>query len=154
MTEQSESISDRIIAEARSMIGLPFHHQGRDSAIGVDCRGLLLVIADRLGYQHADWRNDYAREPNPQEFRAALETDLVLLPSIEDALLGDVFLIRFPRQKPEEATHCAVLAEGPFESMLIHSFAGDYAGKVLEEPRRRWEPYLVAAFTWIPERFT
>lgn len=153
MTAQPE-IRDAIIREARSLIGVPFVHQGRDARFGVDCRGMLLVIADRIGYRLSrEWRSDYARNPDGAEFREALEAELQSLPSLEYAQPGDVFLIRFPRQTSGEATHVAMLAEGPYESMLIHSYATDAGGQVTEEPRRRWEPYLVAAFTWDPERF-
>ena len=144
----SDSITRQdIVREARSLLGVPFRHQGKSADTGVDCRGLLLVVGERLGRQLiGEYRDNYARDPDPVEFRQALETEFELLPSIVDAKPGDVFLIRFPRQTPEQATHAGILAEGPFEPMLIHASGTDYEGWVQEEPLRRWEPFLVDAF--------
>jgi len=149
LTEPREPITRAaIIREARALLGVPFNHQHKDPAAGgVDCRGLLLVICDRLGYTLTRvYRSDYARNPDPAEFREALETELDRLPSIDDAQPADVFLIRFPRQTREQATHVGILAAGPYEPLLIHAFAGYYEGQVTEEPLRRWQPYLVDAF--------
>lgn len=152
-----------IVEAAHGFIGVPFRHQGRDPRFGVDCRGLFFAIAAQLGIQpRHEHRNDYDRNPDPKEFRAALESEFDLLVEIADRASlkhppldlslvqpGDIFLIRFPRCTPEEATHGAVFAgDGPFEPMLIHAYSNDHDGAVIKEPLRRWEPYLVAAFTW------
>ena len=42
-----------IIAQARTLIGVRFLHQGRDAAHGVDCLGLLLVVAAKLDIRFA-----------------------------------------------------------------------------------------------------
>jgi cell wall-associated NlpC family hydrolase len=39
---------DTVIAEARSYVGVPFRHQGRDRR-GLDCVGLVLVVGQTLG---------------------------------------------------------------------------------------------------------
>lgn len=38
---------DAVIAEARSYLGVPFRHQGRDRN-GIDCAGLVLVVGQTL----------------------------------------------------------------------------------------------------------
>ena len=155
MTALSNINGAAIVAAARSFVGIPFRHQGRDPETGLDCRGLLFAICAKLGHQpRHQHRDDYARDPDPKEFRAGLESELDLIwegPTSDlrpptSVFPGDVFLIRFPRATPEEATHCGVLADGLYEPMLIHSFCNGYAGAVIEEPLRRWQEYLVAAF--------
>lgn len=38
---------DLIVTDARSLIGTPFKHQGRLPGVGIDCVGVLVVIARR-----------------------------------------------------------------------------------------------------------
>lgn len=54
----------RLDLAAREFLKVPFRHQGRDPAIGLDCIGLLCVAAYRLGVNL--WVHDdpsYARNP-------------------------------------------------------------------------------------------
>lgn len=45
-------LGERIVAQARTYLGVPFHHAGRSRA-GLDCAGLLLCVARDLGL--TDW---------------------------------------------------------------------------------------------------
>ena len=40
---------NQVVDKAREWIGTPFHHQGRSHGIGVDCIGLVIVVAQALG---------------------------------------------------------------------------------------------------------
>lgn len=52
-----------VIREARGWIGVPFHHQGRVRA-GIDCIGLVVVIARGLGLVEPDFDTPhYGRFP-------------------------------------------------------------------------------------------
>jgi cell wall-associated NlpC family hydrolase len=53
---------DIIIEEARSWIGVPFHHQGRTKS-GCDCIGIVLACARRLDYKYEDYTR-YGRLPH------------------------------------------------------------------------------------------
>lgn len=56
----------QIVAAARSLIGTPFHHQGRVAGKdgGIDCIGLLVCVARILGVPHEDIVNyAWATEP-------------------------------------------------------------------------------------------
>ena len=125
-------------------MGAPFRHQGTDPATGVDCRGLLLCVARSLDYSPAQaYRNNYARQPDSDELRAALETELEEIPIVE-ARDGDVLFIRLPREaKP---THVGIIAEGPYERMIIHAKGSDGHGKVTEDPLKGWMKYVAAAY--------
>lgn len=145
--QQAIITREAIVAAARSFLGVKYRHQGVDPESGVDCRGLLICVAGRLGVQTKDeHRMNYKRQPDPDEFRAALEGELERIP-IADAGPGDVLHLFFPRQGPEEATHAGILAAGQYEPlMLIHAFATRLGGSVIEEPLRRWERYVAGAF--------
>ena len=45
-------IRDEVVKVARSFIGVPWHHQGRNPKHGLDCVGLLTGIASHFGWQH------------------------------------------------------------------------------------------------------
>jgi len=136
---------DAIVAAARSFLGVPFRHQGVDPETGLDCRGLLIAVARKLGHEpRHEHRMNYKRHPDPAEFRAALESELEEI-AVSDADDGDVVLVRALKQKPEEATHAGILASGRYERMIIH--ATDSDRQVLEEPYRPGHVRLaVAAF--------
>jgi cell wall-associated NlpC family hydrolase len=150
---------EQIVIAARSFLGVKFLHQGIDPETGLDCRGLLLAVAQKLGHETRQvHRMNYKRKPDPVEFREALEGELErfwirpadLPPTAHCPLptfsAGHVLHIFFPRQTPDQATHAGIVAQGPYEPMLIHAFGTDLGGSVIEEPLRRWEKYLAGAF--------
>ncbi len=55
-------MSDAIVAEARTWLGTPFHHQNRFKGGGVDCIGLIVCVFDALGLPYEDERH-YSRVP-------------------------------------------------------------------------------------------
>lgn len=140
----SETFTRQSIVEAaRSLQGKPFRHQGR-SPESMDCRGLLLNVADIIHFKlKNEYRDNYAMRPDGDEFRAALCEELNEI-EFREALPGDCVMIRFPRE--EKATHVALLAQGPYEMMLIHAKGQDGTGSVVEEPLRKWAKYIVTAF--------
>lgn len=64
--------ADEIIAVARSVLDVPFRHQGRDPAIGLDCIGLLSFVARSFGLSCID-RFDYSRLPGKGQLEAGLD---------------------------------------------------------------------------------
>ena len=68
---------DIIIEEARSWIGVPFHHQGRTKS-GCDCIGIVLACARRLDYKYEDYTR-YGRLPHKGLLGVALEAEGVAL---------------------------------------------------------------------------
>lgn len=121
--------------EARALVGVPFKHQHSDPATGgLDCRGLLEYLAFRL-YGRPIPLRDYRRRPSGREFYEQLAAEMdEILP--REARAGDVVMIQLPRD--DEPRHAGVLAEGPFELMIIHAFERDEPGEVIEEPFRGW----------------
>lgn len=43
-----------ILSAARLMLGTPYHHQGRTPGVGLDCIGLVMAVAARLGVRTTD----------------------------------------------------------------------------------------------------
>jgi len=78
-----------VIAEARSWVGTPFLHQGRNH-LGIDCVGLVIVTMQRLGALPEDFESpDYGRLPNMGELRRKIADHCTPLPApVPGALLG------------------------------------------------------------------
>lgn len=54
-----------VVAAARAELGTPWMHQGRLPGVALDCAGLVIVTARRLGLVPNDWDlNGYARLPD------------------------------------------------------------------------------------------
>lgn len=108
---------DNIVAEARACIGTRFHHQGRQKAVGLDCVGLLVVIAQCLELPVKDCL-DYDRRPA----FGLLEKQLVLsgLVPIDPVHLrhGDIALFGF--DGPPQ--HVAVLAKALVGFSMVHAY--------------------------------
>ncbi len=135
-----------VVAAARGFEGVPWVHQGVDPAFGIDCRGLLLCVARTLGYEPKTYPVTYRRRSPAAELRAALneEMDEIDFSELREA---DVVLIKFPRD--DAARHVGIIAQGLYERTIIHAYEPKKGGgRVLEEPVRRWLPYVVAAYRW------
>lgn len=110
-----------IVAEARSMIGTPWRHQGRVPGSGLDCIGLVICVLQRLGVQ-VDDRSNYGRAPIPHEFIAAIRAH-VPEKSISDRLPGDLLLLA-PRKVLQ---HAVILAS---VDTIIHARNDAYVEEV------------------------
>ncbi|MBV8061589.1 MAG: C40 family peptidase [Alphaproteobacteria bacterium] len=105
--------TDIMIAAARGCIGTPFHHQGRQAQVGLDCIGLVVVALRAAGIAVQD-RQDYGRRPDGQALeRALLQHGAVRVDTIT---AGCVLLFRYDRQ-PQ---HVALATS---DATMIHSFA-------------------------------
>nr|MBL8412736.1 C40 family peptidase [Dechloromonas sp.] len=126
-----------VVAAARNLIGTPFRHQGRLPGIGLDCAGLVVVIAHELGIPHRDVAG-YGRRP----FQGQLEAVLASQPGLQsvavaDLVEGDLLLMRFGR----DPQHLAIHAGGT----IIH--AAEEFGKVAEHRLDdTWRRRIVAAY--------
>jgi cell wall-associated NlpC family hydrolase len=113
-----------IIAEARSWLGVKWKHQGRTRE-GVDCIGLLIVVAKGFGLTDRD-EKAYSRRPDGFDFleRFKQEMDEVPLAEVAD---GDVIVFAdgpFP-------CHCGLATTKNGARHFIHAHASRRC--VLEE---------------------
>ena len=100
-----------VIAVASRYIGTRWHHQGRSRA-GVDCIGLMVLVAQDLGLPVFD-ETDYSHQPDGQRLQAALAAHLTPIAEPEP---GAVLLMRFETH-PQ---HVALMADG---GDIIHAYA-------------------------------
>lgn len=87
---------ERVVKEARTWIGTPWHHQGRIKGAGVDCVGLIVGTCRALGIAVEDI-TDYQRYPDGKTLVAELNRQLVQVKRPEP---GDILLFalsRFPQ---------------------------------------------------------
>ena len=81
-----------IVTTARQFTGCPWRHQGR-SREGVDCLGLVLLVAHELALTDFDTR-DYARQAKDESMLEQCREHLIEIPR-PDARPGDVPVMSF-----------------------------------------------------------
>lgn len=129
---------EQIVAAARGWIDTPFAHQRRAKGVGVDCVGVVIMVAQELGLSTFD-TCDYGRAPDPDAMRTLLEAHLDYV-AFRDVLPGDILWLRVP-----EPQHLAIVtAADPLQ--MVHAFRR--VGKVVEvSVDRVWRSKrLVACF--------
>lgn len=132
---------DTIIAEARSWIGTPYHHQASLKHVGCDCLGLLRgVWRAVMGTEpelpppySADWA-----EAGADTLATAARRHLVEM-TLADLRPGDVLLFRWRENVP--AKHCAI-ATSP--DTMIHAHDGAAVAEVAFRPW--WRRHLAHVF--------
>ena len=126
--------ADDIIAAARKHIGTPFRHQGRVPGRGLDCVGLLIVVAQELGIEYQD-ATGYSSRPDGT-LLSKMEAQGALI-KIQEPEPGCVLVMRFANE-PQHVALCT-------GSTLIHSYA--QVGKVTEHRFADvWRARVVAVF--------
>ncbi len=134
----SHLIISPIIAVARTYIGTPYHHQGRQPQIGLDCLGVVVCALRACGYSVND-QTDYTQSPNGAHMLASIRAHAVgERPRHYPPQAGDLLLFRF-NQQPQ---HCA-LATG--DGQMIHAYAPQ--GSVVESRlSASWQSRLLHIF--------
>lgn len=127
-----------IIQTARELLGVRFLHQGRNPATGLDCVGLLIVLAQRLGYPHQDVQG-YRRTPSADTIRQMLLTNCDEIPLV-DVKDGDIYLMRLGGIKPR---HVSIFHRFNGRDSVIHASAN---GVRCEEMSNFPSSWFVAAF--------
>jgi cell wall-associated NlpC family hydrolase len=116
-----------IVAIARETLGTPYQHQQRINGVALDCAGVPMHVAVRLGVPIQDVVG-YGRQPMPTEMRHALDNNLTRVPR-HQMQPGDVVWIRFGLQ-PQ---HFGVVGDYLYGGLsLIHAFNAPGVNKVVE----------------------
>ncbi len=106
---------ERIVVEARTWLGTPFHHQGRAKGVGVDCAGVAVGVAKACGLEWADARG-YGRIPHRGLFSATI--DAVTEPvELADVHPGDLMVFAW-RDDPQ---HVAIVSNAQ-PLRIIHAW--------------------------------
>lgn len=133
--------ADDVISAARVCIGTPFRHQGRLPGVGLDCAGLGIVAAKAVGIEIKDF-SGYPRLPFDGMLKKMFdEQDCLRQLSINNAMPGDVLLMRISAA-PQ---HVAILS---YNGFMIHAYQG--VGKVVEQRIDDfWKRKIVAAYRFV-----
>lgn len=132
---------------AMLMRGIPFRHQGRN-ANGVDCVGLLYVILKRLAYPAIFDVEGYRVSPPATVILETMRDNFDEIP-LEDAGLGDIYLMRIGGRKPK---HASVIVntvrdiEKGIEPEILHAYGHGGKGCVVIDAFETWRTRCVYAF--------
>ncbi|MDR3414220.1 MAG: hypothetical protein P4L87_25210 [Formivibrio sp.] len=125
-------IREKIMAEARSWLGTPFHHAARIKGVGVDCVNLLVGVFSAVGavpgfdieYYPQDW---HLNQDEPR-FLAGIAEYADPVPEGETPQPGDIAMFKYGRH----AAHGSIVIEWP---LVIHAWR-DVGMVVLTEADR------------------
>lgn len=125
-----QKFPELIIAEARSWVGTPYHHQAVVKRVGVDCVGLILGVGMAVGLMPADTMvrfsqaglGGYSRTPNPNRMRKGMELFLQPLPlsAGADPSPGMIGWFEWRQELP---MHLGIVAEFEGRLTMIHAFS-------------------------------
>lgn len=108
-----------IVKIARETLGTPYQHQQRVNGLALDCAGVPVHVARRLGMSFEDVTG-YGRLPVPLEMKKALDKNLVRIPS-KHMQAGDVAWLQFE----VEPQHFGILGDYKLGGLsLIHAYNG------------------------------
>lgn len=90
---------ERILAEARSWLGTPFHHKGRIKGVGVDCGGLIYSVFNACGYRLPPFPDDYAEDWSLHRANAAIYLDFIkpYTTPVSSPQPGDLMMVQYGR---------------------------------------------------------
>lgn len=123
-----------IIEEARKLLGVPFKHQGRNEKCGVDCVGIAVIIAKKLGLKIED-NTSYGVWPN--NYQLINEIKKAGLKKVENPKPGDILIFKI-KKYPQ---HLAIMTD----KGILH--AHQAVGKVVEHTfTDKWKKRLVGVY--------
>jgi len=126
---------DDIITHARACLGTPFVHQGRIQGVAMDCAGLIVHVARKLGFEPVEPRA-YGRIPHSGMLELHADSQPYLI-MVEDMRPGDILMMRF-RRDPQ---HVSIYTG----ENIIHSYQA--IGRVCEHRLSSlWESRIVRVY--------
>ncbi len=111
----------KIFLTARSCVGSPFRHQGRNPAFGLDCVGLIVYVAKSVGLAAFD-HLDYKRIPVREAISSHAHSAGFIQRSKSDMQPGNIIILKFGKY----LEHAAILSDRG----IIH--ACEKYGRVVE----------------------
>jgi len=144
MSQEQQRHSSRptrsdIVRIARECVGTDFKHQGREIGLGLDCVGLLLAVADRLGLTGVDFPGYYRVPDGTLEEKLAASLWRVDRECIHCHMPGDILCFRIQNQ-PQ---HVAIRTDYGIVHALAHT-------KSVQETSydEAWRKRLVSVWEW------
>ncbi len=119
MTMNVDIVSERqrVLDEAHSWIGTPYHHAARKKGVGVDCAQLLIAVYQNAGIHRFSepeaYPPDWMTHRNDSRFLAWISDWCI---TVETPEAGDVALFRYGRGP----SHGAIMIDKRY---MIHSYS-------------------------------
>ena len=134
-----EQAVDIVLKEARSWIGVPFHHQGRTKR-GCDCIAIGMACAKSLEMEFNDW-TQYGRVPHGGKLEKSISEHMISI-DIKDIAPGDGVLITWKT----EPHHAGIITQmGTGELGILHSYQS--IGYVVEHHLdQKWKKRIILAY--------
>ena len=110
-----------IVEAARKYLDVPYHHQGRNRRYGIDCVGILEIVADDLGMFFVS-ENKYKLHARPGVLHDALLANGCEEISKEEATSGCIATFWYEKREVDYHAGILVIPESG-EWSLIHSSA-------------------------------
>lgn len=127
--------AEDVVAAARSLVGTPFHHQGRIPGVALDCAGTIIETLKLIGINPID-RTDYGHDPCNGQLEAQIAMQDYVVP-VRGIRPGDFLVMSFIG----EPQHLAVCTG----ENIIHAYAR--VGKVVEHTfNDHWKQKVVAVY--------
>lgn len=126
---------DDIVAAARAYLGVRFRLKGRNRIEGIDCVGLLALVARDIGMEVKD-SVGYTSNPDPDLFREII-TSQTKPGNVNNLRSGAIVMFKqavFP-------IHAGIIVVEGGQMSVIN--ANLKQKKVVEEPWRVWQPLLL-----------
>jgi len=99
-----------IVDLARTLIGTPWLHQGRQPKLGLDCIGLIKVVGENFGLVDGDYLR-YGRQPIPLQMQTLMEQYLDPIDELENGCIVWLAVTHVPQ-------HVAIYTK---ENTIIHA---------------------------------
>lgn len=125
------TLRERIVAEALTWRGTPYHHQGRVKGVGVDCIGLEIGVARALGLVASSFDiSGYQRDPDGVTLKRLADSHLL---PIDPRTLqpGDIAVSVLPKRRLPQ--HFGIIVPHPSGELgIVHAHGSeDGRGEVL-----------------------
>jgi len=114
----NEAKRAEFVEAAVSLVGIPYHHLGRNPKISLDCAGLLAESARMVGNELVGAMTQYNKQPRPDVLESELSRYAQRMPD-DDERIGLVYLLR--RRSGLRAAHFAIRIN---EHQVVHALAG------------------------------
>lgn len=109
---------ERIIAEAKSWLGTPFHHGARVKGAGVDCAQFVAAVYESVGVSDSvefpEYKKDWFLHSNDERYCDTVLSQCII---VDTPLPGDIVLFRRQPKKGsmevQPYSHGAIVIEWP-----------------------------------------
>lgn len=133
-----------VVAQARTWLGTPFHHNQCQKGVGVDCVHLVIGVARELGLVAPDFDVPaYPRRPDGVTLLTLANMHMDRVAPSEMAL-GDMAVVRI-KQDPQHVGIIGDYRGGGFSFIHARDITGRERGKVVEVHFGPWHRGMLVA---------